>query len=74
MYEIKRAKCQSHARVHFVTARAGLLTDRRMSGLPNRDKIQAFLDNLRAYFGQFSNHFPVLPFRTDGRPSKEVIL
>ena len=34
MYDIKRAKRVSQARVHFVTARDSLFTDLRMSGLP----------------------------------------
>ena len=36
MYEIKRAKRLSQAFVHFVTARASLFTDHKMSGLPIR--------------------------------------
>ena len=38
MCEIKRAKRFSHALVHFVTARASVFTDHRMSGPPIRAK------------------------------------
>ena len=38
MYEIKRANRLSQAFVHFVTARASLFTDHRISGLPIRAK------------------------------------
>ena len=38
MLEMKRAKRLSQALVHFVTARASLLTDHQMSGLPIRAK------------------------------------
>ena len=34
MFQIKRTKRLSQAPVHFVSARAGLLTDQKMSGLP----------------------------------------
>ena len=34
MYEIKRANRLSHTSVHFVTARASLFTDHKISGQP----------------------------------------
>ena len=38
MYEIKRAKRLSQTLVHFVTARASLFADQRISSLPLRAK------------------------------------
>ena len=52
---LKRAKRLSPALVHCVMARASLFTDNKISGLPVRDKLQAFENNLSAYFWQFSN-------------------
>ena len=40
--EIKRAKRLSQDSVHFVTARASLFTDHRISGLPIRAKYRHF--------------------------------
>ena len=45
MHEIKRAKRLSQALVHFVTARASLFTDQRMSSLPIRAKHLTFKGN-----------------------------
>ena len=42
MYEIKRAKRLSQDFVHFVTARASLFTDHKISGLPVRAKYRHF--------------------------------
>ena len=42
MYEIKCAKRLSHALVHFVTPRASLFTDHKISGLPIRAKYRHF--------------------------------
>ena len=42
MYEIKRAKRVSQDFVHFVTARASLFTDHRISSLPIRAKKRHF--------------------------------
>ena len=42
MYEINLAKRLSQAWVHFVTARASLLTDHKMSGLSRRAKYKHF--------------------------------
>ena len=46
MYEIKRATRLSKALVHFVIARASLLTDSKISGLPMRAKYKHFENNL----------------------------
>ena len=67
MYEIKRAKRLSQAFVHFVTARASLFTDHKMSGLP----IRARYRHLRTICEQTVDnspltHFPLLKF--DGHP------
>ena len=50
MYEINRAKHLPQALVHFVMARASLFTDHKITGLQNRALVQAFEDNLSAYF------------------------
>ena len=42
MYEIKRATRFSQAFVNFVTARASLFTDHKISGLPKRAKERHF--------------------------------
>ena len=42
MYEIKRAKRFLQDFVHFVTARASLFTDHKISGLPIRAKYSHF--------------------------------
>ena len=42
MYEINLANRLSQALVHFVTDRAGLLTDHRTSSRPMRGKYQHF--------------------------------
>ena len=46
----------SQACVHFVTTRASLFTDHRISGLPKRAKYR-IQNNLWAYLWQFSNRF-----------------
>ena len=42
MYEIKRAKCLVQTFVHFVSARASLFSDLKISGLPIRAKYRHF--------------------------------
>ena len=42
MYEIKRAKRLSQALVHFVIARANLITDHEITDLPIRAKYKHF--------------------------------
>ena len=47
--------------VHWVTARASLFTDHKISGLPMRAKYRLlFENNLGANFWRFSNRSPVL--------------
>ena len=46
MAKIKRAKRPPHALVHFVTARASLVTDHRISGLPMARHVQPLSDEL----------------------------
>ena len=53
MYEIKRAKRLSQAFVHFVTARASLFADHRMSGLPMRAKHKHFRTICEQTFNKF---------------------
>ena len=57
MYEIKRARLLSHALVHFVIARANLLTDHRISGLPLRAKYRHFRTSWEHYIWQSSKGF-----------------
>ena len=54
MLEMKRAKRLSLALVHFVIARASLLTDHRISGLPMRAKHKHF----RTFRDHTSNNSP----------------
>ena len=71
MYEIKRAKRLSQAFVHFVTARASLFTDYRISGLPIRTKYK----HSRTIFEQTVGNSPTDPFSSSvkGRSSKHGV-
>ena len=57
MCEIKSAKRLSQALVHFVTARASLFTDHKISGLPIRAKSRHF----RAIREQTVENSPIDP-------------
>ena len=63
MYETKRAKRLSHARVHFVTGRASLFTDHRMSGPPIRAKYSRQFESIVL---TLLPPFPILSFCSDG--------
>ena len=59
---ISLASRLSHALVHFVTDLASLFADHRDVGSSNSCQIQAFQDNLRANFWQFSDWLKFLLF------------
>ena len=62
MYDIKRAKRLSQALVHFVTARASLCTDQRMSGLPLRHMYKHFKRIGEQTFDKCSHRLQFFPF------------
>ena len=63
MYEIKRPKRLSQARVYHVTARDSLCTDQRMSGLPMRATYKHF-STIEKKLLTIRPPPPTLPFRT----------
>ena len=73
MNEIKRAKRLSQALVHFVTARASLLPDQRMSSLPIRAKYKHIKTICERTFDN-SPTVPAPPPQSDDHPSKELKL
>ena len=66
--EVILSKRLSQAWVLFVTARASLFTEHRISGLQIRAKYKHGQDNLWAYVGQFSNWFKLFLFWIDDHP------
>ena len=72
MYEINLAKRRSQAWVHFVTDRASLLTDHRMSGLPILAKCKHF--QTMRILQIILQLIQALPFCFDGRPNKGLKL
>ena len=72
MYEINLAKRLSQAWVHFVTDRASLLTDHRMSGLPILAKCKHF--QTMRILQIILQLIQALPFCFDCRPNKGLKL
>ena len=60
MYDVKRRKRLSQARVHFLTAHANLFTDHRMSGPPIRD-IYMISGQLEHILLTLHPPFPIVP-------------
>ena len=69
---IKRYNRLPQLLVHFVIDRANLFTDHRTSGRPIRCQVQAFQNNLRAYFWQFSYRFQLFFFEIERNPELVV--